>query len=109
MATKGFVALTAIGLALGAAVWAAKPPRTSGKVDETAIGDRTPTFYKDVLPIVQQHCQTCHRPGHLGRFPSSIIRALVPGPKPSRARSPREKCRLGWRIQNTGILTTTVL
>ena len=68
MATKGFVALTAIGLALGAAVWAAKPPRTSGKVDETAIGDRTPTFYKDVLPIVQQHCQTCHRPGQIGPF-----------------------------------------
>ena len=21
-----------------------------------------PTFYKDVLPILQQHCQTCHRP-----------------------------------------------
>src|SRR4029450_252014 len=23
----------------------------------------TPTFYKDVLPILQQKCQTCHRPG----------------------------------------------
>ena len=69
MATKSFVvALTAIGLALGAAVWAAKPPRTSGKVDETAISDRAPTFYKDVLPLVQEHCQTCHRPGQIGPF-----------------------------------------
>jgi mono/diheme cytochrome c family protein len=69
MATKSFVvALTAIGLTLGAAVWAAKPPRTSGKVDETAKGDWAPTFYKDVLPIVQQHCQTCHRPGQIGPF-----------------------------------------
>lgn len=69
MATKSFVvALTAIGLALGAAVWAAKPPRTGGKVDETAISDRAPTFYKDVLPLVQEHCQTCHRPGQIGPF-----------------------------------------
>ena len=22
-----------------------------------------PTFYKDVLPILQKNCQTCHRPG----------------------------------------------
>jgi hypothetical protein len=68
MATKGFVALTAIGLTLGAAVWAAKPPRTSGNVDDAAIGDSTPTFYKDVMPIVQEHCQTCHRPGQIGPF-----------------------------------------
>ena len=24
-----------------------------------------PTFYKDVLPILQQHCQECHRPGEI--------------------------------------------
>jgi hypothetical protein len=24
------------------------------------------TFYKDVLPILQEHCQTCHRPGNIG-------------------------------------------
>ena len=23
----------------------------------------TPTFNKDVLPILQKHCQGCHRPG----------------------------------------------
>ena len=23
------------------------------------------TFYKDVLPILQKHCQTCHRPGNI--------------------------------------------
>src|SRR5438309_2205174 len=69
MATKSLVVgLTAVGLTLGAAVWAATPPRTSGNVDEAAIGDSTPTFYKDVLPIVQQHCQTCHRPGQIGPF-----------------------------------------
>ena len=28
-----------------------------------------PTFYKDVLPILQKHCQACHRPGEIAPFP----------------------------------------
>ena len=28
-----------------------------------------PTFYKDVLPILQYHCQTCHRAGQIGPMP----------------------------------------
>jgi type 1 glutamine amidotransferase/mono/diheme cytochrome c family protein len=28
-----------------------------------------PTWSKDVAPIVQKHCQTCHRPGEAGPFP----------------------------------------
>ena len=28
----------------------------------------TPTFYKDVLPILQKNCQTCHRPGEIAPF-----------------------------------------
>jgi hypothetical protein len=31
----------------------------------------TPTFYKDVLPILQTNCQTCHRPGEVA--PMSLI------------------------------------
>ena len=27
------------------------------------------TFHKDVLPILQKHCQTCHRPGEAGPMP----------------------------------------
>jgi hypothetical protein len=30
---------------------------------------QSPTFYKDVLPILQQHCQSCHRPGEIAPFP----------------------------------------
>src|SRR4051795_7517003 len=26
----------------------------------------TPTFYKDVLPVLQKTCQGCHRPGEAG-------------------------------------------
>src|SRR5262245_54745718 len=29
----------------------------------------TITFYKDVLPILQRHCQGCHRPGEIGPMP----------------------------------------
>jgi len=28
-----------------------------------------PTFYKDILPILQRHCQNCHRPGEIGPMP----------------------------------------
>jgi mono/diheme cytochrome c family protein len=41
------VALAAVALAAGAA----------------SAEDSQPTFYKDVLPIVQENCQVCHRPG----------------------------------------------
>lgn len=34
-------------------------PKTSGKI----------TFYHDVLPILQNHCQECHRPGRIGPMP----------------------------------------
>lgn len=27
------------------------------------------TFYKDVLPILQEHCQSCHRPGEVAPMP----------------------------------------
>jgi hypothetical protein len=28
-----------------------------------------PAFYRDVLPILQAHCQSCHRPGEIAPFP----------------------------------------
>jgi mono/diheme cytochrome c family protein len=28
-----------------------------------------PTFYRDVLPILQNHCQVCHRTGEIGPMP----------------------------------------
>ena len=31
----------------------------------------TVTFYRDVLPILQNHCQSCHRPGHVA--PMSLM------------------------------------
>jgi mono/diheme cytochrome c family protein len=58
MATKNFaIAVMIVGLALGTAAWGAEP-----------AGEQTPTFYKDVLPLAQKHCQVCHRPGQIGPF-----------------------------------------
>ena len=30
---------------------------------------QTPTFYKNVAPILEQHCQSCHRPGEVAPMP----------------------------------------
>src|SRR5690242_9571687 len=35
----------------------------AGSVAATIGG--TVTYYRDVLPILQNHCQSCHRPGHV--------------------------------------------
>jgi len=31
-----------------------------------AQSNAAPTFYRDVLPILQEHCQSCHRAGEIG-------------------------------------------
>ena len=36
------------------------------------------TFYKDVLPILEQHCQLCHRPGEIAPFPLVTYRQTRP-------------------------------
>jgi hypothetical protein len=46
-----------LGLVMAAAVFAAGP------------APQNITFNKDVLPILQKNCQTCHRPGEIGPMP----------------------------------------
>jgi hypothetical protein len=36
---------------------------------QTASPTSSPTFYKDVLPILQDHCQSCHRRGEAAPMP----------------------------------------
>jgi len=35
----------------------------------SAVGGQPVTFHKDVLPILQRSCQSCHRPGQIGPMP----------------------------------------
>ena len=37
-----------------------------------------PTFYKDVLPLLEQHCQTCHRPGEIAPMPLLTYQQVRP-------------------------------
>src|SRR5690242_13373751 len=41
----------------------------TGLVAQAAVLTAAPTFNKDVLPILQKNCQTCHRPGEIGPMP----------------------------------------
>lgn len=61
MVNGKLVATSAAGLLLMAASTFAKP----APVEESKA---IVTFNKDVLPILQKHCQTCHRPGQIGPF-----------------------------------------
>jgi hypothetical protein len=42
---------------------------TPGSQVPASAGAGKPTFYKDVLPILSAHCQSCHRPGGIGPMP----------------------------------------
>lgn len=44
------------------AAWQTQRPATSAKKSQ-------PSFYRDVLPILQDHCQSCHRPHEIAPMP----------------------------------------
>jgi len=52
------------GLVLAVAVFAIAPAAAAQSKQPSS-----PTFYKDVLPILQQHCQACHRVGEIAPMP----------------------------------------
>jgi len=54
------------GLIVGVAAMAASIRTVAEEGPATAV-----TFNKDVLPILQKNCQTCHRPGEIG--PMSLL------------------------------------
>lgn len=37
-----------------------------------------PTFYRDVLRILERHCQVCHRPGEIAPFPLVTYQQTLP-------------------------------
>jgi len=61
----------AIGLAafLGAAGLIGVPRRGVVVAGPQDVVKASPTFYRDVLPILQSHCQSCHRVGGISALP----------------------------------------
>lgn len=43
--------------------WLAAATVAAGSVFAASTGSTPVTFYKDVLPVLQKNCQSCHRPG----------------------------------------------
>lgn len=43
--------------------------RRPGLRADGAADPAVPTFHKDILPIFQKNCQSCHRPGQIGPMP----------------------------------------
>ena len=61
---------------LGSAIWTrvsvmllAAALHSSGLGYAQSVPAAHPTFYRDVLPILQDHCQRCHRAGGIGPMP----------------------------------------
>src|SRR6202043_3459255 len=48
-----------------------------GRDSEARAGTGSVTFHRDVLPILQNNCQTCHRPGEVGPFALLTYRQAV--------------------------------
>jgi hypothetical protein len=44
-------------------------PQHSSSTSNPQTKPSSPTFYKDILPILQSHCQSCHRPGEVAPLP----------------------------------------
>ena len=60
MKKSTFLPLSVLGLALLAAALLAAPVTASSNNNAKDVVEK-PTFYKDVLPILQKDCQVCHR------------------------------------------------
>ena len=63
MQTKLLIAATAITIATALLLGSVSMAHSQQKAGAP------PTFYRDVLPILQQHCQACHRSGEIAPMP----------------------------------------
>ena len=51
------------------------PAQSSAPPSETKAA---PTYYRDVVPILQKHCEVCHRAGEIGPMPLSTYEQVRP-------------------------------
>ena len=63
---SSFLQRLGLGAAIAAAMWLIAPMHPDSNARSTPTA---PTFYRNVLPILQTHCQVCHRPGEIAPLP----------------------------------------
>ena len=81
------VAVVVVGVAVGGAMTA----------DSPAV-----TFHKDVEPILQKNCQTCHRPGQVAPMSFLTYQNARPWAKAMKAAvAVAGRCRRGSPIRST--------
>lgn len=59
-----------------------------------------PTFYKNISPILQEHCQSCHRPGEIGPMPLLSYEQVRPWARAIRERVVRRNMP-PWLVDRT--------
>src|SRR5260221_11627730 len=67
-----------------------------------AAPNSQPTFYKDVLPVLQKNCQNCHRPGEAGPMSFLTYEQTRPWAKAIRAAVISQKMPPWYADPHTG-------
>jgi hypothetical protein len=67
------ISIVAFSMAL---LWMLGGARVSGQAVTAPV--QAPTFHKDVQPILQKNCESCHRPGQIGPFSMRTYQELRP-------------------------------
>ena len=89
--------IVAIVIAIFACVRASQPQENSSSSKRASA---SPTYYRDVVPILQQHCQSCHRVGEIGPMPLMTYEQTRPFAARYRCEpSANAKCLHGSLIQ----------
>ncbi len=86
--------ISVVGLAMGMAAVA-------------ATGSSSPTFNKDVLPILQKNCQGCHRPGEVAPMSLLTYKDARPWAKAMKVAVVTEKMPPWFADPNTAISRMT--
>ena len=68
----------------------------------------TPTFTKDVAPILFEHCASCHRAGEIGPMPLLTYQDARPWAKAIREWWLKGRCRRGMPRRIAACLQMTV-
>ena len=68
----------------------------------------TPTFYRDILPILQARCQRCHRHGEMAPMPLETYRDVQPFAAAIAAAVQKKTCRRGLLTPAAAIFRTTL-